>query len=777
MSLINKLTYRYLIQNKKKCIVTLVSIVLITILLFSVGVFASTIRKTLYEEIVYQNGTKHVIFSDISYENYNILVKDKNIKSIEITCVTDVINDELYINSIDYSLWDSINIVKGNISKNNNEIVISDIYAQLNNLNIGSFIKEKLVVGIYDNNTLNNNDYYAYTTSSNYENKNVNFYITYKNINNIYNKIYNTAENLGLDYTIPFPNNLRIYENTSINTNYLQVMGKFPSFNTTLGIYALIFFILFVVSLFCILIVRNAFTINLVERKKQFSSLRSIGASKKQIIKMVIVEAFMLSIIAIPLGIALSIFASIIIIGILNNILENLIAPINIYFYPSLIILSLIFIIFTIFSSALVPAIKASRTSPISGIKPIYNIKKTKEKYPLINKIFGPIGVLAYKNIKRNKNKFNSSIISMTLSIVLFLTFAYLSENILIYSENIFENPFDIEITIPEDEVLLKKIQSIPDIDEVITYKNYILQYKNNNNYTDEFLNSNTNITEILGIMILGVDDSYYNKHFKNDSLVIINGSNCPIFKNENVQIELVDNEFSQNVYMTISDYELIDFDINLFQYNAPIIVLRLEDYNNFFNTYRKDVNINYYNMVINTSKPEIFDKYMEEIISDNVDEEINYMNYAYYNYEGKQAMLAIKFVGYTIILAIALISISAVFNTLNNNILTREKEFAMLRSIGLSKKDLNKLLIYEGIFLGLKTLIISLIVYIIVLFGIKKFILFLNIHSLKNIVFPIKYLIITYIILLLVIILVIIYCKNKIKNKNIVDSIKNENL
>ena len=48
-----------------------------------------------------------------------------------------------------------------------------------------------------------------------------------------------------------------------------------------------------------------------------------------------------------------------------------------------------------------------------------------------------------------------------------------------------------------------------------------------------------------------------------------------------------------------------------------------------------------------------------------------------------------------------------------------------MLRSIGLSKKDLNKLLIFEGIFLGLKTLIISLIVYIILIFGIKNLSIF----------------------------------------------------
>lgn len=776
MKILNKLTYRYLNLNKRKCITTLVSIILITVLLFSVGIFVSTIRKTLYDSIVNENGTKHVLFRDISYDNYGILNNNENIKSIEITCLIDIINDELYITSIDDTLWDSISISKGSFPNNINEIVISNTYAQTYNLTIGSNINEKIIVGIYDNNTLNNNIYYAYTVSANYKNENVSFYITYENLNNIYNKIYNTAEELGLE-TIPIPSNLILYENTSINTSYLQVLGKFPSFDTTLAVYAFIFFILFVISLFCILIVRNAFTINLVERKKQFATLRSIGASKLQIIKMVIIEAFMLSVIAIPIGIILSIIISLFIIGILNNILENLIAPINIYFYPSLIIISLIFIIFTIFASAFVPAIKASKTSPISGIKPVYNLKKTRENYPLINKIFGPIGVLAYKNTKRDKNKFNSCIISMTISIVLFLTFAYVSENVLVYSENTFGEPFDIDITISEDEVLRREILSIPNIDEEITYKNTMLQYKYNNNYTKEFLDSRINNDNVLGIMVLGVEDSYYNKYFNTDSLVIINGNDYEIFKNENIPIELVDNEFSQNVYFTINNYELINFDTKLFQTNMPIIVLRLDDYNNFFNTYRKDININNYYIVINSDKPEIFDRYMNDIIDDNLEQNIEYMNYAYHDYEGRQVMSAIKFVGFTIIIAIALLSISAVFNTLNTNILTREKEFAMLRSIGLSKKDLNKLLIFEGIFLGLKTLIISLIVYIILLFGIKKFINFLSIASLKKLVFPIKYLVIAYIILLLVILLVIMYSKHKIKNKNIVDAIKNENI
>ena len=358
MKILNKLTYDYLKLNKKKCITTIISIILITVLLFSVGIFVSTIRKAALDSVILEDGTNHIVFSDQDYSNYSILNRDKNIKSIEVTSVIDVI-DDLSIISIDDTLWDSISILKGRIPNNTNEIIISSAYASTYNLDVSSNIGEKEIVGIYSNNTLNDNLYSAYTKEVNYNNRVVSFYVTYKSIFNIYDKIDNTADNLKLSYSYIL--GYKSYAHTSINSNYLALLGQFANNNIKLGVYALIFFDLLIISLFCILIVRNAFTINLIERNKQFAALRSIGASKAQIFKMVIIEAFMLSIIAIPIGIILSILFSNLIILIFNNILENIIEPLSIYYYPSLIIVSLLFILFTIFISACIPALKASK--------------------------------------------------------------------------------------------------------------------------------------------------------------------------------------------------------------------------------------------------------------------------------------------------------------------------------------------------------------------------------------------------------------------------------
>ena len=240
MKILNKLTYDYLKLNKKKCIATLVSIILITVLLFSVGIFVSTIRKTALDAVIAEDGTKHVLFSEQDYSNYSILNSDENIKSIEITCLIDIINDELSIESIDDSLWDGISISKGRIPNNTNEIVISSAYASTYNLDVSSFVGEKEVVGIYNDSTLKNDLYTAFTKEVDYNNRTVNFYVTYKNIFNIYDKIYNTADNLRLNYSIVMGH--KSYAYTWVNSSYLALLGQFANNNIKLGVYALIFF-------------------------------------------------------------------------------------------------------------------------------------------------------------------------------------------------------------------------------------------------------------------------------------------------------------------------------------------------------------------------------------------------------------------------------------------------------------------------------------------------------------------------------------------------------
>src|SRR5699024_612041 len=96
-------------------------------------------------------------------------------------------------------------------------------------------------------------------------------------------------------------------------------------------------------------------------------------------------------------------------------------------FYPMFLILPLIYMIATIFVSAWLPARAASKISPIEAIRLNDDIKVNKKKMKInrwVERILGVEGLLALKNLKRNKKKYRITIISLVVSIVLFLGFS-----------------------------------------------------------------------------------------------------------------------------------------------------------------------------------------------------------------------------------------------------------------------------------------------------------------------------------------------------------------
>jgi putative ABC transport system permease protein len=56
-----------------------------------------------------------------------------------------------------------------------------------------------------------------------------------------------------------------------------------------------------------------------------------------------------------------------------------------------------------------------------------------------------------------------------------------------------------------------------------------------------------------------------------------------------------------------------------------------------------------------------------------------------------------------------SLIAVANVFNTVSTNINLRRREFAMLRSVGMTDGDFNRMMIYECVFYGAKALLYGL--------------------------------------------------------------------
>lgn len=211
-----------------------------------------------------------------------------------------------------------------------------------------------------------------------------------------------------------------------LNRNLLAYQGANLSDSTMETLYILGGIIMAIILVSSVFVIRNGFAISITERLKQYGMLSSIGATKKQIKKSVYFEGFILGLIGIPLGILSGIFAIDILLKLVSYILKDIITDFIFVYSISweAIVLSILISVITIWLSCKNSARKASKIMPIEAIRNSDDVKlKTKKiKAPkIIKKVFNVGGEIAYKNLRRSKKKYRTTIISIIVSIVIFI--------------------------------------------------------------------------------------------------------------------------------------------------------------------------------------------------------------------------------------------------------------------------------------------------------------------------------------------------------------------
>src|SRR5699024_4598639 len=117
-------------------------------------------------------------------------------------------------------------------------------------------------------------------------------------------------------------------------------------------------------------VIYNAFAISVSERKKQFGMLASVGATQRQILKMVFMEAFVLALIGIPIGILSGILGIGVTLEVVNHISGVMFTsevPLTLVVSYETILVSILFITVTLFLSAYIPAKRAAKITPIEA--------------------------------------------------------------------------------------------------------------------------------------------------------------------------------------------------------------------------------------------------------------------------------------------------------------------------------------------------------------------------------------------------------------------------
>lgn len=742
----------------------------------------------------------------------------------------------IYVTEANSKLLETLNLINGRLPENSNELVISEHLISNGKLkvkvgdtitlDIGTRYDSDGSLNIAHNYSLpgswNENDYTYVSeeikdiTSKTYTIVGIvdkTFYESYSdagymafslntNPKNIYNAFVEFKKpSKTFEYLKDIENNLKSDNlDYGANTNILYYYGATKYSNVNDTIIPLIIIALSVISIGCIIVIYNSFAISTMERKKSFGLYASIGATHKQIRSSVFFEAVIVGLIGIILGIISAFFGIYIVIEIINNLLKDTFGYSFIFSVePLYLAMPLIFMVLVIFLSAYLPAKRSSKVSPIEAIRGNDEIKISKRevKTPkFINKLFGIEGDIAYKNIKRNKRKYRITIISLFISIVMFNTFTSYLKYVVKATDSIDYYDYDVAFNIQgnleevtSDINLIKQKYNITDsltiIDELWVTRTNLKKNDFTQKYQDfyhRFNGISIDTTDDIGYIIKVLADEDYNK-ITNSEAVLLNNKYLTIY-NEDERKTISLSIYSKDKYNLELKNEAKNLNLSLdaIVINDDIWGLKITKYDETplvlinESTYKEKIGYNNNlcaSLIINTPS--------YKTIDDDIDNKKNAFSSTIYFHspkidmaETKNLVITVKILFYGFITLVTLIGVTSVINTINTNINLRRKEFAMLRSIGLSPKGFNKLLFFESLFFGLKSLIYGIPVSLAI-----NYLISLSIGNVfdTNMIINWSSLIISIIAVFLIVLISMNYASKKIKRENILEALREENI
>lgn len=830
MKLIDKLVKKNLVLNKQRSIATIVGIILCCALISALMTLVTSLQTTLVEDSLINYGNRHVTLYNVDSDLIDELENNKYVESLYTTSeslMKDSNGTYAGLISIDTNgVNDLDNLLQlGRVPENEEEIVVDSIYYEENDLNIGDIIVLEqgqryssdgyLLNGF---NLFNEDDVFEVSTSNSYTLVGVSNYITFLSNNNYGHNFYTCTKNVSesINAFILYTDPSECVTITSLlleisgasgheyNSEFLRWSGYSLGGDTLEALYllaAIVSAIIVITSVFCI---RNSFAISSSEKTRLFGMLASIGATPKQIKSAVLKEGFYLGVIGIPIGIVSGTLASYILVIVVNYFFSDIMSDFVFLYHFSWIgiFISVILSSVTIYLSAIGSARKASKITEIEAIKQLDSIQKTKKqiKTPkIIKKVFGISGVFAYKNMLRNKSKFRTTIISLVVSISTFLSLSYfIHVGFLIVDDMYGTASYNLMIQITDDDVTKTEIEEVyekvinnKEVEESILH-HYIYVYGSKDTLVED--SSFYQEYSYYNMMLLSLDDDSYQALLDEQGLeeeVIDTGIvvyNQSTTYDEELE-KMVESEILRNDLQTFElyDYEgelLVDLDIlfaldcefmgcDNFYSGTPIIVVSESMYDSLPDQDKYSIIYLSSNdsVAVNSEMEEYLDLENISFYSNNLAEEQMIQN---------NVIILMSIFLYGFICVIILIGVTSIFNTITTNMKLRSKEFAILQSIGMKDNELRSMIRMESIFYGMKSLFWGGILGTCFSYLIYRAYTYedtVNRVVLSSFKMPIGSIIITVVSVFVIIYIIMSYSLLKMKQQNIIETIKNENI
>lgn len=775
MKIENKLTLRHLKINKRRSIITVLGIIVSVAMITGLFVSISSFLKFYGEVTKYVDGSSVMRVYNVTDEQIESFRKNQNVKDVGI-CIKDKsykvgdYNDNFF--AADSAALDMLITAEyeGSLPKTGGEIMAEKKFISRCGLQwkIGDTVtldtgrisgeeagfesdgeKQYKLVGILDGN-LPTRGYSVIRNIDADESGARTAEITLTQLNShSYSTIKSILSEAGIEEDL---------ENCSISRDLLLAAGDASASSHLLDLLPFVIILIAIIGAASVMLIYNAFAMSLSERTRYLGMLASVGATKAQKRRSVYFEGFILGIIGIPLGIGFGILGIHITLKIVGKRISEtgMIAGVtNISFNTSIPVWVIFAIIavaaLTIIISSIIPAVRASRVSPIDAIRQSNQIKLKAKKLrssKLIRLIFGYEGELANKNLKRNGAKGRVITASIALSVIVFLIVNFFCAG-LTNEIGDFDNHFQFGVgtfSAKAHEDIINTLKSAKSIDNYISVSKNQFEFHNIEelksmipDLADKTLlaksNKNYYNKKSLLSVIFADDEAFrelcrYNKldsedYIGKDACLLINsadqvsgkpaynknvlGKNIPVTafsSEENEEYNLSIKAFAECEKDTVLYYTLSAKGVNVI---VPLSTyISHEKDNSFFVTY------------ILTGNHDETEEELEKLLSDK-DYEHSFMDYVENLQSINSTVFIMKVFIYGFIVLITLITTANIMNTISTGMDLRSREFAMIKSVGTTPKGIRKMILLESLFYGLKALVFALPISVLITFIMSK--------------------------------------------------------
>ena len=637
--------------------------------------------------------------------------------------------------------------------------------------------------------------------------------------------------------------------------------GTFKALFTVAAVVALI---IILTSVYCI---KNSFNISITEKIRQYGMLASVGATRRQIKSSVKTEAAMLGVVGIPVGTMSGILASLILVKVVNALSAGWL-NFALSFHTSLhvLILAVILSIATIYFSATGSARRAAKVTPLEAIRNTkeIKIKSAKLKTPaIIGRIWGIGGVISYKNIKRNKKKYRTTVTSIVICSVTFIVISYfmsMAFSVVGMSYASVDYNIGINMSCKKDldiEKISELLSGIEGAEDYLVGAGYYFDVdkpeytKEYGEYCGQLYDDSEDVSQEFLITVL--NDKSYDKYASDAGIknadtgaILVNKGTFDVYNEKSSkyvkeEMELYKYKAGDTIECGYNVYDDASSDDNAVEGDTESSTddnnavegdteSGTEDNSGYVdeetinNGVRKTLDVtiagvtdkvpigyksySYATLLFmnqkgfeslwadgksgNELKPgnAIYSAYVvaenadeyQDTFEKETEENPEYSQISFYvsnmdkqMRDEKSLFTLLGVFAYGLIVVIALIGITNIINTLSTGMELRSREFATLRSIGMTDKQFAGMVRLESVFISVKALVIGVPLGILI-----SYLLCVMMNRMDDAIIyepPYKAIILCIVVVIMLIYAIMKLSMTKLRHNNIIETIKNENL